>query len=142
MSNKNKPRKTRVVEARPAGPDHQVVSVVGGSGSYRKTPCGGCPWRVDQTGTFPPEAFVHSARTAYDMSSHQFSCNESGAKKPATCAGFLLRGADHNLGVRMRHLRGEMLDVEDAGLELHEGYREMAIANGVAPDHPDLKPCR
>lgn len=137
-----KPNKARVVEARPAGPDHQVVSVVGGTGSYRKTPCGGCPWRVDQTGTFPAEAFVQSARTAYDMATHQFSCHESGAKKPATCAGFLLKGADHNLGVRMRRLRGEMLDVEDAGLALHDSYRDMAVANGVEPTHPALARCR
>lgn len=138
----NRAKSTRITEIRPAGPDHQVLSVTGGAGSYRKSPCGGCPWRVDQTGEFPAEAFVHSARTAYDMSSHQFSCHESGAQKPASCAGFLLKGADHNLGVRMRRLRGEMLDVHDAGLELHAGYREMAVANDVAPDHPAIRPCR
>lgn len=135
-------RKITVVGVRPAGPDHQVVSLSGGGGSYRKTPCGGCPWRIDQTGQFPAEAFVHSARTSYDMSQHQFSCHESGAKKPATCAGFLLRGADHNLSVRMQRLRGRMLDVQDGGHALHEGYREMAVANGVKADHEALRDCR
>lgn len=135
-------KKITVIAAASAGPDHQVLSLTGGSGAYRKSPCPGCPWRKDQTGTFPAEAFVHSARTAYDMSQHQFSCHESGHKKPATCAGFLLRGADHNLGVRLQRMKGRMLDVQDGGHELHDGYREMAIANGVPPEHDGLKSCR
>lgn len=135
-------KKTTVTEARPAGPDHQVVTVTGGSGTYRKQPCGGCPWRVDQTGAFPAEAFAHSARTSYDMSQHQFSCHEAGHKKPAVCAGFLLRGADNNLSVRIQRIKGRMLDVADGGHQLHEDYRSMAVANGLPPDHEALRLCR
>jgi hypothetical protein len=140
-------RKTTITNVRHAGlnkrgEDHQVLTVTGGSGSYRRTPCPNCPWRVDAVGEFPAQAFKHSARTAYDMAQESFACHDSGAEKPATCAGFLLRGADHNLGVRLKRMRGECLDVEDGGHELHESYRAMAIANGVAADDPVLAACR
>lgn len=133
----------RVVRVRPADANNQVVTVVGGKGSYRREPCGGCPWRKDQTGSFPAEAFRHSAETAYDMSEHAFSCHESGVKKPAMCAGFLLRGADHNLSVRLRRMKGEIQDdVSDGGHDLHECYRAMAVSNGVSEDEEVLRPCR
>lgn len=133
----------RVTKIRPAGPDHQVVTVEGGRGTYRRAPCSDCPWRVDATGEFPASAFVHSARTAYDMTEHTFACHQSGLKKPSICAGFLLRGADHNLAVRLKRMRGEILDdVTCGGNELYENYRAMALANGVPADHEVLKPCR
>lgn len=141
-----KSRKRPVVtQVRPAGPDHQVVTVVGGGGGckYRRQPCNTCPWRVDAIGEFPAEAFRLSANTAYDMSEATFACHESGAAKPAICAGFLLRGADHNLRVRLMWIRGELEnDVVDGGHPLHSGYRAMAIANGVEESDPVLKPCR
>jgi len=94
-------------------------------------------------GEFPAEAFRHSASTAYDMSDHTFACHQSGKEKPATCAGFLLRGATHNLAVRLGYMRGRFQgDVTDGGHELHESYRAMAIANGVDPEDPVLAPCR
>jgi len=98
---------------------------------------------MDNTGSFPAEAFQHSAGTAYDMSDHKFACHESGCEKPATCAGFLLRGADHNLAVRLARMKGSIKDdVREDGRALFEGYREMAIANGVPPDDPTIAPCR
>lgn len=131
------------LEVRSAGADHQVVTMAGEGGSYRRRPCSDCPWRVDATGEFPAEAFRHSARTAYDLSQHVFSCHQSGAEKPAVCAGFLLRGAQHNIAVRMGHLTGRFAgDIGCAGVALHESYRAMAIANGVAPDDPRLASCR
>lgn len=136
-------KKSKVLEVRPAGPDHQVVSLEGGKGLYRREPCPKCPWRVDAVGEFPAEAFKHSARTAHDMSNHTFACHDSGTKKAATCAGFLLRGADHNLSVRLGYMDGTYKnDVSDGGHELHEDYRAMAIANGVDPDDESLKQCR
>lgn len=115
----------------------------GGKGAYRRKPCSQCPWRKDATGVFPAEAFRHSAETAYDMSSHTFGCHESGTGKPQTCAGFLLRGAAHNLSARMRYIQGTYKgDVHDGGHALHENYRAMAIANGVDPGDPVLSPCR
>lgn len=140
-------RKTTITNARPAGlngrgEDHQVITVIGSGGGYRRTPCPNCPWRVDAVGEFPAEAFKHSAHTAYVMSQEAFGCHVSGSEKPATCAGFLLRGADHNLGVRLKRMRGDCLDVQDGGHELHENYRAMAIANGVAEDDPVLAACR
>lgn len=131
------------LRVRAAGGEHQVVTLQGGPGGYRRTPCTECPWRKDSTGVFPAEAFVHSAGTAYDLALEMFGCHQSGRTKPATCAGFLLRGADHNLTVRMGHMTGKFKrDVLDGGHVLHASYRDMAVANGVDPDHPALKLCR
>lgn len=133
----------RVVRTRAAGVDHQVVTVVGASGTYRRKPCSDCPWRVDTVGEFPAKAFRHSAGTAYDMSDHVFACHQAGAQKPVACAGFLLRGADHNLAVRLKRMKGEIGDdVADGGHALHLNYRERAIANGVDSNDPILGPCR
>lgn len=133
----------RISNVRPAGDDHQVVTVHGGKGGYRKSPCTSCPWRKDVTGEFPAEAFRHSANTAYDMAEHMFGCHESGSVKPATCAGFLLRGADHNMTVRLARMMGKVRDdVTDGGHALHASYRDMAIANGVEARDPVLTPCR
>jgi len=124
--------------------EHRVNTVVGGKGIPRHEPCGGCPWRKDQDGEFPPEAFLCSAPTAYDMASHTFACHESSKDNPALCAGFLLKGADHNFSVRMRLSDGRLSydKLHDGGHELHESYREMAIANGCDPDAEELRPCR
>lgn len=139
-----KPSKARITKTRMAGEDHAVHTIEGGSkGTYRREPCGGCPWRVDQTDMFPAQAFKHSAPTSYDMSTHTFACHESGQKKPATCAGFLLR-AHHNLSVRLSASQGlvDFNQLSDGGHELHDDYRAMAIANGVDPNDPVLAPCR
>lgn len=140
-------RKAEIIKVTPADVNHQVVSVKSSScgriHSHRRKPCKDCPWRRDAVGEFPAEAFRISAHTAYDMAEETFACHSSGAEKPATCAGFLLRGADHNLSVRLAYMRGRLKnDVEDGGHELFDSYREMAIANGVDPDDPVLKPCR
>lgn len=137
-------REPRIVDARPAGPDHQVLSVEGGRRTYRRRPCGGCPWRVDQTGEFPAEAFRQSAGTAYDLSTRMFGCHEAGAAQPATCAGFLMAGSEHNLAYRLAVSQGRIDpgQVSDGGHALHVSYRAMAEANGVHPDDPALAPCR
>lgn len=132
-----------IADVRQAGPDHQVVTVVGGKSSYRRKPCSDCPWRVDAAGEFPAEAFKHSAPTAYDMSDRVFACHQSGKDRPAICAGFLLRGSAHNLSVRMGLISGRFKDdVADGDVELHPSYRAMAVANGVDPLDPVLVPCR
>nr|WP_255593518.1 DUF6283 family protein [Acidovorax sp. sic0104] len=103
-----------VLKVTPAGQDHQVVSLKSQSKSYRKEPCPGCPWKTANAGDFPADAFKVSANTAYDMSTHVFSCHESGSRHPATCAGFLLRGADNNLSVRLSYINGKFQnDVTD-----------------------------
>lgn len=137
-------KRARITQVRPAGPFDQVVTVEGGRGGHRKTPCGGCPWVKANDGSFPAEAFLHSASTAYDMAEKRFGCHESGVDKPTTCAGFLLRGAAHNLSVRLAIIRGtfDPADVADGGRELHENYVSMAIANGVPPGAPELARCR
>jgi hypothetical protein len=78
------------------------------------------------------------------MSEKRFGCHESGTSKPATCAGFLLRGADHNLAVRLDLMRGriDLGQVHDGGRELHKSYAAMAIANGVHEGAPELQACR
>lgn len=134
---------TRLLEVRKAGSSHQVVTLVGGGHGYRKKPCNSCPWRVDCVGEFPAEAFRHSASTAYDMARNTFACHESGQSKPATCAGFLLKGANHNMTIRLGYIRGSIRqDVSAGGYELFENYRAMAEANGVDPRDPVLAPCR
>lgn len=140
-------RKSTITDVRPAGAEHQVVTVVSkdpkGKRCYRRTPCADCPWRVDAIGVFPAEAFRHSASTAYDMAENTFACHSSGTKRPATCAGFLLRGADHNLSVRLAYIQGQIQDdLDDEGLELFDSYRDMAVANGVDPRDPVLAKCR
>lgn len=138
------PAPTEITEIRSAGPFDQVVTVEGGGGAFRKTPCSGCPWVKDNDGSFPAEAFRHSAPTAYDMSIRIFGCHESGTTRPAACAGFLLQGADHNLAVRLALLRGRIdpSKLNDGGRELHPCYASMAIANGVISTDPVLRPCR
>lgn len=131
-----------VTNARPAGPDHQVVTVEGGHRGYRREPCPECPWVVANAGSFPPEAFRHSAATAYDMSTHVFACHESGVNGGHTCAGFLLRGAEDNLAVRIGRSKGHYRDdVVEGDRPLFDSYREMAVANGVDPADPVLAPC-
>ncbi|WNV84933.1 DUF6283 family protein [Umezawaea sp. Da 62-37] len=101
-----------------------------------------CPWRKDaMTGQFPPSVFRHSARTAYDLSDVRFACHNSRDEaRPLTCAGFLLRGAQHNLSVRTDGPDESLVD--DGGHELYPSYRAMAIANGVDPLDPALALCR
>lgn len=137
--------KTRITDIRPAGQDHQVVTVTSDTPmGYRRKPCSNCPWRVDAIGQFPAEAFRHSANTAYDMAGSEFACHQSGQEKPATCAGFLLRGSAHNLATRMKAMRGriDFNSISDDGVELFNSYRAMAEANGVSPDDPVLSRCR
>lgn len=138
-----KKKTPKITKVRPVDANNQVVTVEGGSGSYRRQPCAKCPWRVDATGEFPAEAFKHSAGTAYNMAQNTFGCHETGTKKPATCAGFLLRGANHNMAVRLGFISGRFKDdVTDGGHKLHQNYRSMAIANGVAADDVTLVMCR
>ena len=96
---------------------------------------------MDQTGSFPAEAFRHSAETAYDLSTRMFGCHESGTETPMTCAGFLLRGAQHNMAVRMKYIAGQIDPdaVHDGGHELHDGYVAMAVANGCRPTDEALR---
>lgn len=138
---------TKITNVREAGMNHrgeqhQVVSVLSDKQNYRREPCSNCPWRLDAVRAFPAEAFRHSAHTAYDMATEQFACHQSGSARPATCAGFLLSGADHNLAVRLQRIQGKCLDVVDGGYDLHPSYRAMAIANGVPCDDPVLELCR
>lgn len=135
-------RKPKETNRRMAGPDHAVVTVVGKPGTYQRQPCAECPWRRANAGSFPAEAFLHSAHTAEDMSSHTFGCHMKGTARSSVCAGFLLAGADHNLSVRLARARGQMMDVRGEPSELFASYKEMAVANGCDPDDPALARCR
>ena len=139
-------RRSEIVRTTPADENSQVLSVVtqGGRTLYRRRPCAECPWRVDQTGSFPAKAFEISAPTSYDVAQSTFACHMQGHAKPATCAGFLLKNADNNLSVRLAAMTGryDPRSISDGGHELHASYRAMAVANGVSPDSPALAPCR
>jgi len=139
-ANRKKP-KARIVKTCVADNNNVVHTIEGGGEDYCRTPCLECPWRKDNTGKFPAQAFRISTNTAQDMSIHVFACHMRGAKHPATCAGFLLRGADDNLAVRTRRANGRMADVGDGGHELHESYKVMAVANGCYENDPALKRC-
>ncbi|WP_134812895.1 DUF6283 family protein [Xanthomonas axonopodis] len=140
------PTSSRIQRVRRAGSEHQVVTVQSpkqASARYCKRPCPDCPWRVDAVGKWPAEAFRASAETAYDMATHTFACHSTGATNPRLCAGFLLRGADHNLSVRLERMHGRVgRDVEDGGQILHASYVAMAVANGVPSNDPALQACR
>jgi hypothetical protein len=125
------------------GNEYAVVSLQGGEGAgHRRKVCEQCPWRKDNVGNFPAEAFRHSANTSYDMSQNTFACHMHPKEAPSLCAGFLLRGADHNLAIRLKRSRGECMDVQEPSVELFDGYKDMAVANGCDPDEEVLKPCR
>lgn len=137
--------KAEITQVRKADENHQVVTVEGGHKGYKKRPCADCPWRKDAVGVFPAEAFRLSAHTSYDMNDRTFGCHSAGSEKPKTCAGFLLKGARHNLAVRLRAgVTGDydLNAVSDGGHELFESYKAMAIANGVSPDDECLKQSR
>lgn len=140
--------KTRVIERKEVSPEYAVTTVArGGKGGaqFCRQPCKQCPWRADvPPGVFPPDAFRHSARTAYDMSESGFACHMTSCEAPAWCAGFLLRGAEHNLSVRLAQIHGrlDMSKVHAAGMPLYADYRAMAEANGVPSDDEALAECR
>ncbi|MBU2968767.1 hypothetical protein KO527_05315 [Pseudoalteromonas sp. C2R02] len=132
---------TTITKRTPADENHQVVTVEGSKcRKFMKSPCPDCPWRKDAVGIFPAEAFRISAHTSYDMNQHSFGCHSSGTKQPKNCAGFLLKGSYHNLGVRLRLMKGDydLSKVSSSGHELFENYKEMAVANGVSPDDERL----
>lgn len=112
--------------------------------SSRAKPCPSCPWRKDApTGRFKASAFRRLADTAYDQSEHVFQCHDSPDDKPFLCAGFLERGAEHNLAVRIAYMTGRLVPQDrSGGCELHDDYRAMARANGLAPDDEALLACR
>ncbi len=83
---------------------------------------------------FPVQAFRYLAHTAYNLSQHRFGCHTSGKDHDQACAGFLLRGAQHNFAVRLNPVDPDTLDTDS--IELYHSYREMAIANGVNPNVP------
>lgn len=130
---------TKITETKPVDDHHQVV-LVEGMGSHRREPCGGCPWRIDQTGAFPAGAFRISADTCFDGALKLFACHESGLRRPATCAGFLIVNSAHNVIARMRGISGGRGC--SSPVPLHPSYKAMAIANGVAPDDPAIALCR
>lgn len=135
--------KPEITRTRQADENNVVHSLKGGRGGYRKEPCEECPWRKENAGSFPAEAFRHSAETAYDMAQETFACHMSGIKAPTTCAGFIL-ASDHNMNLRLAEASGK-LDrdkITDGGADLFDSYRAMAIANGVSPDDPRIRPCR
>lgn len=130
---------TKITGIRRADDLHQVLTVEG-MGPHRREPCGGCPWRIDQTGKFPPEAFRISADTCFDASLKLFGCHESGSQRPATCAGFLIANSVHNLMARIRGTAGGVGC--SSPVPLYRSYRAMAIGNGVAPDDAAIALCR
>jgi hypothetical protein len=139
--------KTKITNARRAGPDHAVVTVTSKESRrrWRRAPCAECPWRTDiDAKQFPAEAFRISASTCYDMALTTFACHMSGKDKAATCAGFLLsESADHNLAVRLARSAGQMMPASVKPTSpTHATYKAMAVANDVDPDDPILKPCR
>lgn len=131
----------RVVLVRPGADGWGVTTIDAPGYAYQEEPCRRCPWLVDSpVGAFPPEVFRLSAHTTYDQATRKFGCHASKPAEPLTCAGFLLRGAAHNLAVRMHG--PDIATAVSSDRPLYATYREMAIANGVDPDDSVLAPCR
>ncbi|MFJ4700589.1 DUF6283 family protein [Streptomyces sp. NPDC088768] len=100
-----------------------------------------CPWRRDApSGQFPAEAFVHSAPgNRHGGADGVFGCHSSTPRHPQACAGWLLAGADGNETVLEAMERGDVpRPTLPDGVDLYGSYAEMAIANGVDPDLPEL----
>lgn len=113
--------------------------------NFCRKPCNECPWRTDvPTGRFKPERYRRLARSAEDLSGVLFACHKTAEGKEVACAGFLLRGATHNMAVRLARVGGDLKDgdVSDGGLPLFNNYTEMAVANGVRRRDPALKHVR
>lgn len=110
----------------------------------QRRPCAECPWRRDvEPGQFGPDRFRALAGTAEDRSTTLFACHKSAEGGEIVCAGFLARGAEHNLSVRFAYARGELEPLDRGeGFDLVEDYREMAVRNGVPADAPELENCR
>lgn len=112
---------------------------------FCRKPCSECPWRTDvQPYRFKPERYRNLASSAEDISFILFACHKTNDGKEVACAGFLLRGATHNMAVRMARVRGDIKDgdVSDGGFPLFDNYRAMAAANGVPRSHRALKHVR
>ncbi len=138
--------RTRHVGTNDKGDEFAVRRLINTSSRIRNKPCKTCPWRRDaEIGEFPAEAYRTSASCAYDTALTMFSCHESGTKKAAVCAGFLLANSNHNMGVRLGVMKGtynlSRLGNPD-NVELYSSYRAMAIANGVDPQDPRIAACR
>ncbi|MET8848538.1 DUF6283 family protein [Amycolatopsis sp. NPDC004625] len=136
------PTDVHVVLVRPGADGWGVVTLEAPAGNaYQEKPCPTCPWLLEsRVGAFPPEVFRLSAHTTYDQGTRRFGCHASRPDEPLTCAGFLLRGAAHNLAVRMHG--PDIATAVSSDRPLYDNYRAMAIANGVDPDDPVLAPCR
>lgn len=104
--------------------------------------CPECPWRRDvPPGRFPPERFRALADTCKPGGLRpMFACHLSPEGAERACAGFVLvAGPDAN-SVRLAAARGRFRPGEvSTDAPLFGSYREMAEANGVAPDDPALE---
>lgn len=119
-----------------------VLVRLGETDNFQRKPCKNCPWRTDvEQGEFAADDFRRLAHTAYDLDHQIFTCHKSPEAKPTVCAGFLLRGAAHNLTVRVNYGEAQS-QVQDGGHPLYASYRAMAVANGVSEDDPALARCR
>lgn len=78
--------KPEIIRRRMAGNDHAVITIKA-DGGYCKRPCSECPWRRENAGNFPPEAFILSAPTAYDQAVNRFGCHMSLVLRRVRSAG-------------------------------------------------------
>lgn len=144
---KRRKRNVTVGETRVCSAEYGVTSLSTSGGKrhmHRRVPCEQCPFRMDvPTGVFPAQAFRESAPTAYDGSMKTFACHMSGLDA-VTCAGFLHRHDVNNTAVRISRATDRLPaeEIGDGGFPIYPTYREMAIANGVAPDDPCLEEIR
>lgn len=109
--------------------------------AVRRT-CAECPFRRDVApGRFPPARFIALADTAKPGGLPAvFACHKSAPGSEMACAGFLLTCGQDSNRVRLAQSFGA-LDMADIRSEapLYASYREMAVANGVPPDHRSLE---
>lgn len=149
-------RKTKVLNIRKAGKGGDgknwgVSTIISTSGDmkkfvHRSKPCSTCPYRKDSAlGRFPPKAYTEAAEVSYDMAQKTFACHEAGVERATVCAGFLLTNAHNNMRVRIAQIDGRYTPDKVGNpdnVPLYASYKDMAVANGVDPDHPSLAKCR
>ena len=142
----------KIIRQRQADVNHSVVTAEVNyaqaprpAEKHSPQPCRECPWKRENVGLFPSEAFRYSAHTAYDNSVTTFACHAVALEATQICTGFLLRGSFHNLAVRLMLARKLLMPPEDGPVyseTLFGSYRQMAEANGVDPSDPVLTRCR
>lgn len=103
------------------------------------SPCENCPWRKDaSTDTIPgfsPSMMKELLVQCSDDGMAIMACHKSTCDNNIICAGFALIVGYESIGLRIasRTRNFDPKDYSADGVELHDSFEEMMLANGVQP---------